>query len=465
MNTRFLLMGILLCLGLSNGYTQSRIKLELYTGPQYSYQKLLNDPEPSLNFRGAAANHLGIGLLYRIGENWQVSLQSEMSIANFAYDLYPNYPQTLQHFRSQGYDSFGNYRMGLRRTWERGNHAIFIQPSIGLTVNKYWIFNEADTISSFRFFTKETAVVGNFALETGLKFYTKNKNYFLIGVRHQQGLGSLNSIEFSGLPPGQKSSIHRRGSYTGLVLGYGIDFKGKSQEVRDEWRAGREERKKEKRQAAWGDGAYLMATGLLRFRPKSEREPNLEFSHISGGNEFLAGYTLGSLSIESGYGRMNAHTNVVIEDAGLNIQTPTDYTVRVIPFRLRYHWDIGNQNRLRVGVSSAAIYTLDTKGMAWNSRSVINETEQFHYALNPNPTEQNSEGKIFFNAGIFTEIPIFNSSMMTFNFSRNFASPDVGKVAISGEVNGAPVNFDAAGTLNGWVLEFGYKLPLKSIFR
>lgn len=460
-----LYFALLFCLFFFDTYGQSRIKLEMYTGPQYGYQKLLNDPEPSLDFNGLVANHIGLGILYGIGNDWQLSLQSELTGIAFNYTGFIDFPEerVYRNFDVRG-GNLWNHRLGLRKNWEKGNHAFFVQPSIGLTLQRYSEINKRDSISSIQFFTYKTAVVANASLEAGVKFYTKTKNYFSIGVRHQQGLGVLDVNQFRWMQFTPTPELQRRGSYTGLVLGYGIDFKGRSADEIASWRLGREERKRERRDAAWGDGAYVMVSGLLRFRSSTEKQQNLEFSHISGGNEFLGGYTFGALSVESGYGRLNAYTNAVIGDGALNIHTPTDYTVNVIPLRIRYHRNIGDKNRLRVGVSGATFYTLSTHGSLWY-RGVTESIEPLQYSLSSSPLEQNSKGKVFFNAGVFTEVPVFNSSMLTFNLSRNFGSPKVGKVNIIGEVNGEPVNFDASGSLNGWMWEFGYKLPLNRIFR
>lgn len=178
----------------------------------------------------------------------------------------------------------------------------------------------------------------------------------------------------------------------------------------------------------------------------------------------MGGYTFGSFSVESGYSKFNAFTNVNLAE-GVNVNTATNYSVGAIPVRFRYHLDLGDKSRLRLGTSLAAFYTLETKGIAWYERGVGTSLGNTTYSLTSVPLDQDSQGKVFFNAGVFAEIPIFNSSMMTFNFSRNFGSPDVGKVNVSGEINGRPVNFDASGSLNGWMMEVGYKLPFKVLFK
>lgn len=441
---------------------QSKFKMELYGGPHYSYQQGLTKIGQSPNIRVPLDYHLGINFLYGIKDNLQLTFQSEMTRATFNFDYFPAYPSLSPSYQGQRFDTFGNYRLGVRKTWEQGKRAFFVQPSVGFTVNNYWNFSQADS-TTFFMAEKAVKIVGNVGLEAGVKFYMKRKNYVVVGLRHQTGLSSLNSIELGNYAGNSEASVQRSGSYTGLFVGYGIDFKGRTREEKLEEKLSKEEGKSEKREIAWGSGPYISINGFLRFRPKSEREPNLEFSHISGGNEFLGGYTFGSFSVESGYSQFNAFTNVNLAE-GVNLNTATNYSVSAIPVRFRYHLNIGDKNRLRLGSSLAAFYTLDTKGMIWYKQA-IGGYGNTTYNLTTVPLDQNIQGKMFFNAGIFAEIPVFNSSMMTFNFSRNFGSPEVGKVNISGEINGEPVNFDASGSLNGWMMEVGYKLPLKVLFK
>lgn len=459
---------LLIALGCLLGFSidsigQSRFKLELYGGPHYSYQQGLTKLGQSPNINVPLDYHLGINFLYGIKDDLQLTFQAEMTRANFNFDYFPQYPSLTPSYQGQMFDTFGNYRLGLRKTWEQGKRAFFVQPSVGFTVNNYWDFSHADS-STFFFAEKAVKIVGNVGLEAGMKFYTKRKNYLMVGLRHQIGLGSLNSIELGNYAGNSEASVQRSGSYTGLFVGYGIDFKGRTSEEKLEEKLEKEDKKSEKREIAWGSGPYISVNGLLRFRPKSEREPNLEFSHISGGYEFLGGYTLGSFSVESGYIKFNGFTNVNRPD-GFNVQTNNNYSVGAIPVRFRYHKDLGDRNRIRLGTSLAAIYTLETKGLNMFEIRGGGNTGNSLYSLTYTPVDQDSLGQVFFNAGVFAEIPIFNSSMMTFNFSRNFGSPDVGKVNVSGEIEGRPVNFDASGTLDGWVMEVGYKLPLNVLFK
>lgn len=446
---------------------QSRLKFEIYTGPQLQHQQLKNDPDPSMNFRNNISNHLGGNLLFGLKNDWQLTFQSELAGLNYSYDLPRTTPtgETIIRF-TDNWILVPHFRIGLRKSWEKENYAFFIQPSLGVSTFGYSELIEIDTVNRIYSFKRNKTVVGNIGVEAGLKFYTSNKNYFLLGIRHHQGLGTLNKREFGFLEQDPVPFIQNRGSYTGLVLGYGIDFKGKTKTTKGMGDLERVERKAERRSTAWGDGPYLAVTGFFRFRPKSERIPNLEFSNIYGGNQLLAGYTFNSLSLETGYVRMGAYTRNDFSSGNRLRHVSTSYVLDAIPIRLRYHYDIGQKNRLRVGVSGAALYTLNTHYLSMSSFGQFSgNPQQSDFFVRVTPLEQESKGQIFYNAGIFSEIPLFNSCMLTWNFSRNFGSPAVGLVNFSGQTNGEPIDFNSSGSLNGWLMELGFKIPLYSILK
>jgi hypothetical protein len=457
MNYRYALFTILgISLIVIQTFAQSRIKLEFYGGPHLMYQNSENEFQNKLNY------HLGIAGLVTVKDGLQVVLQAESARANFQYDFYPNFPSLNSALSARYYDSFGNYRIGLRKSWEKGSKSFFIQPNVGFTVNNYFDFSFADSAS---FFTaiRESKNIVNVGLETGVKFYTGRRNYITVGLRHQSGLSQLNSaVAFTDFSARNRSFISRSGSYTGFFVGYGIDFKGRTQEEKDAFRLSRVDRKEERRKSAWGDGVYLSIAGALRFRPTSERVPNLGFSHITSGYQYLLGYTRGRFSLESGYGRQLAYNHLQIP--GEVVQTQQGYSLGTIPLRVRYHKIIGEKNRLRLGSSVAGLVTLGTRGLSNIGQGGGNGNGFIVYRLESTPLEQTSQGKIFFNAGLFAELAVFNSSMLTFNMSRNFGSPRVGRENITGTIYGRPINQELTGTLDGWLLEVGYKIPLTRFF-
>lgn len=431
---------------------QSRLKMELVGGSQFMYQRSVDPIRNPLNY------HLGINWLYGIKDDFQLVLQAESARANFNYDWYPNFPNTNPAFKAFYYDSFGNFRFGLRKSWEKESKAFFVQPNVGITVNNYFDFSGADS-TSFFLAPKASRIVGNLGVEAGVKFYTGRRNYITLGIRHQSGLSTLNPAEvFSGIPRQNQLLVERSGSYTGLFVGYGIDFKGRTKEEKEAAKLEKQDQKTARRESAWGDGVYLSIAGGLRFRPGSERVPNLGFSHITGGYQYLLGYTKGRFSVETGYGRQLAYNRLQIP--GDVVQTQQGYSVGAIPLRVRYHKIIGEKNRLRLGSSLAGLVTLGTRGLSNIGQAGGNGNGFTVYRLDSTPLEQTSRGKVFFNAGLFAELAVFNSSMLTFNMSRNFGSPSVGRENIRGTIYGRPIDQELTGTLDGWLLEVGYKIPL-----
>jgi hypothetical protein len=215
-----------------------------------------------------------------------------------------------------------------------------------------------------------------------------------------------------------------------------------------------------KRNLAWSNGAYLIGSGFLRFRPKSERENNLEFSHITSGTLFGAGYRWNSLSVESGYATFGYSNSISIPGTNSN-RVVNSFKLNAIPLTLKYDFLIGDKKRLRVGPSLSTYFITKSSNNMFASGGFGNQGSGFSYTTQ----NTNLNGKVFFNAGLYAELPIFNSSLINFKISQNFGSPKVGTLDISGEVNGEPVSFESSGTMNGFMLEMGYKLPLNLIFK
>lgn len=450
-------VGLFLCSYGLDLHAQSRLKMELYGGPQVMYQRSTDQIRNPLNY------HLGINWLYGIKDDFQLVLQAESARANFNYNWYPNFPSSSPAIKAFYYDSFGNFRIGLRKSWDKGNKAFFIQPNVGITINNYFDFSSVASTSPF-VASKESKNVGNLGLEAGMKFYTGRKNYITLGIRHQSGLSALNSAEVSwGIPQQNQILVERSGTYTGLFVGYGIDFKGRTREEKATAKLEKIDQKTKRREMAWGDGVYLSISGSIRFRPRDERVPNLEFSHITSGYQYLLGYTRGRFSLESGYSRQlaNNHLNIL----GEVVKTQQGYSVGAIPVRVRYHKVIGDKNRLRLGSSIAGLVTIGTHNLSEIGQERRDRNGLSLYQLNSIPLEQTSVGKVFFNAGLFGELSVFNTGMITFDLSRNFGSPAVGRENITGSISGAPVNQIRTGTLDGWLLEIGYKIPINRFIR
>lgn len=69
-----------------------------------------------------------------------------------------------------------------------------------------------------------------------------------------QVFGMLNETNFNRIEKTPHPVVRRRGSYTGPVLGYGIDFRTRANVKKQDRKAIKKERKSGKRIAARGDG-------------------------------------------------------------------------------------------------------------------------------------------------------------------------------------------------------------------
>ncbi len=447
----------------SHSYAQSRIKLELTTGPHQGYQKFLHDPSPSMDLTTPIGSHFGIGLLYRIREDWQMALHSQSFGLPFRYTLHPETSRhTLYpHSRRLSFNySFRNVGLGVRKTWERGDQAFYFQPSLGINLSREFVRNIQDSILLNPAFVHRTNVVPTATLEVGMKFYTQSQNYFTVGLRHQQGFGMLNEFLVAVVDDAPNPLVQRGGSYTGLVLGYGIDFRSRSKRDKEEWKTIKKERKSEKRRAAWGDGAYVMLPISWRFQPGYERDATRPSSRIRSASHFLAGYTTGPWSFETGISSWMSNTSIDSENYGpISLSNPRN---RAIPLRARYHLDIGDKNRLRIGASAAAFFTLNSSmANVYERGRFMLDGEQVPFFL-AYPSSEASWGKLLYQAGVFVDIPFFNSSMISFNFNQNFGSPDIGLMTVEEIVDGNRINYTAGGTLNGFNIELGLKIPFST---
>lgn len=457
----FIVLGLLFSAQLV--HAQGKFNLEFYGGGQRSYNQVLITPsQPSIDPFTPMDYNLGLNFLTRINSGWQLSVQAEHATSRTNSINYPNYPNLSGSFeRMFTSESFGNFSLGARYNWEKEKYGFYLQPSIGITVDNYFDFSSGDSISGGGFIaSSKTQVTPNLRLEMGFKLYTKRQNYFLIGLRHQQGLSELNPISMKNTQDNYQVDITRRGSYTSLFVGYGINFDNWKKSRREEFKSWTKDSKEVKRDLAWSSGPYLMASGFLRFRPRSERAPNLEFSHITSGSTFGVGYRFDALSIETGYNTIGNTSTVSLPEAGLT-DVLSGSTIHAIPLTVKYDFLIGDKNRLRVGPTLSANFIVGNG----NQGGSLGGFGGPDYSIEYTRGNLDLAGKVFFNAGAFVEVPIFNSSLINLKLSQNFGSPKVAVIDVTGVANGNAVNRESSGSLNGFMMELGYKLPLNLLFK
>ena len=92
---------------------------------------------------------------------------------------------------------------------------------------------------------------------------------------------------------------------------------------------------------------------------------------------------------------------------------------------------------------------------------VGSDNQKYSYTGNSYSDRELTHGRFIFNAGVFIETSVFNSSFLTFKISRNFGSPDFVRIKADYLIDETPLNIESIGNLNGFMMEVGYKLPLK----
>ncbi|MCH7400593.1 hypothetical protein ACFOUP_11530 [Belliella kenyensis] len=189
---------------------QGLVDLELYGGLNINYFEMgqfsnLQDTELSSRL----GQHAGANLLPKINEKWQLSLQGEWMRSGV-------HVETTNLNENTIYRNYGNYAIGARYNFNKGEKAFYVQPSAGISHHKYNKRLLGLVFEDYR----EVVFVAR--VEAGVKLYTRKSNYVNIGLRHQQGFDGTTpygSEETGGLP------LTSRNSYTGLFVGYGFSSK------------------------------------------------------------------------------------------------------------------------------------------------------------------------------------------------------------------------------------------------
>jgi hypothetical protein len=435
-----------------NSNAQNLFDIELYGGVNKNYFQVGESAtNPDLQFSSPMGQHVGFNFLPRISQNWQLSIQTEWmrSAIKLEYNDFPNIMNQYNHY--------GNYAIGARYNLEKEKHAFYFQPSVGISMNNYL----DPLVDGFGFQNKRDVQFVARA-EAGVKFYTKKRNYLLVGLRHQQGFASTTpygSEEWVGLP------LTGRNSYTGLFLGYGINT--------DNWSKSRrnyEKTTKPKIENPWSDGLYLMGSPSLRKVNDPVNDVSDDFQNVSTSYMFGLGYRFGDFSIEGGYANFRGR-NVyqLFNPEGIPINTDhRSFSVSTLPITIRYDRQLPINKKIRVGASFTTHIPVGFQdsglGVANSGGTRIIDGVAYPYESQMTGLAANPRG-VFFNSGIYTEMPLFRTGLITFKASRNFGSPAFDRVQVDYEVGGVPGSFQSQGNLNGWMLEVEYRLPLHHIFK
>ncbi len=451
---------------------QERTAFEFYGGPSQAFLKYQVIPRndfisPSNNLQ----YHLGTTFLWKFKEDLQLTAQMEFFKRELGTFAYSSPADTIQ---ITGYSTEGIplLALGVRKTW--GN--LYLQPSVSL-MRSPSVLNQYEKDESWNGIPLGVRSESDYGLglrlEGGLKLYNRRGNYFLGGLRYQQGLilmDKMNAAVRYNERIEHVLSAESRGTYAGLFVGYGLNGHNlKSAGSRSPKRLFNDN-KLLKHELSLEDGFYFMLYGGLR-RRENPLSNEFTYSNTSGQIQAVLGYNYNQFSVETGYGNFSYNANYQIDFDGVEalVMNWEHYDMPIIPLTFKYQIPLNEQNTMRFGPSFSTYFALKDQSNSWftssGSGATITAEKEYRYTSESYSVRDLEHGRFSFNAGIFAELSVFNSSFLTFKISRNFASPDF--VVIRGNyiIEGTPISFESLGNINGFMIDLGYKIPLKVLNR
>lgn len=471
--SRVFLFGVLLVFLFSNqAFPQEKFALEIYGGPSQAF--LSWEVIPRNDFISPSNElswHIGTNFLWSLKNGWQLTAQLEFFKRELGTYGISRAIDTLQ---ITGYSTEGIplLALGARKSW--GN--FYLQPSLSLmkspsVLDRYESGNVWNDIPLGVISESDWGV--GLRLEGGLKMYNRRGNHFFGGLRYQQGLilmDKMNAAVRYNERLEHVLSAESRGTYLGMFLGYGVNGHNlKSFGSRAPKRL-YNDKKLLKHDLSLENGWYAMLYGGLR-RRENPLTNEFTYSNISGQFQGVIGYTYKQFSVETGYGNFSYNANYQIDFDGVEalIMRWEHYSMPVIPLTFKYHIPLNEGNTVRLGPSFSAYFALRDQTKYWftsnGSGSVALDQKQYQYTSEEYSDRELDHGRFAFNAGLFAEMSVFNSSFLTFKISRNFASPDFVKINANYVIESIPVSVESFGNINGFLLDVGYKIPLKVLNR
>ena len=453
-------------------FSQKKFSFELYGGPSQSF--LTYKVIPSNDFIKPSNDlswHIGSTFFWGLKNDWQLTAQLEFFKRELGtYGI----SKQIDSLQITGYSTEGIplLAFGARKNW--GN--LFLQPSISLMKSPK-ILDQYESINSWNDIQIGVISKSNLGLglriEGGRKFYNRRGNYFLGGLRYQQGLilmDQMNAPVRYAERIEHVLSVNSRGTYLGLFVGYGImGHNIKSYGSKAPKRLYNDS-KMAKHKLSLENGWYGMLYGGIRRREDPLRN-QFTYSNYSGMFQAVLGYNYNRFSLESGFGNFSYNANYQIDFDGEQalIMRWEHYNMPVIPLTFKYHIPINELKTTRIGATFSGYFALKDESKSWftstGTGSVKTNEKLYEFTAEESSFQETSHSRFLFNAGLFTEFSVFNSSFLTLKVSRNFNSPDFAKINAGYIINEVPVSVESPGNLNGWLLDVGYKLPLKLINR
>lgn len=473
MKLKFVLLGLILMIFVTESKGQGKFNLELSGGPSKSFLNFENSAfEPVFRSYTRLAWHGSLAGYYGIGNGLELGLQLDLVKRN--------------HWRSFGENNLSPFTFLGENVFQSG---LFIRKSfLNLQNRGFYLESGLSVIFPPAPFNLLSKGESNDGIETGLiisrlglglnaevgyKIFNRRDNYFLIGIRYQQGLYRMEQYNIPIYNKFDQMAVHQvrsNGSFASAFLGYGINTSNWSKHYKKIPKRYYNQNKMIKNELANADGFYLMAYGGFRIKDPITPRQDIYFNS-SGQFSTVIGYKIGRYSLETGYGQFSAGNNISF-DYGPHQPFWTDWVVYgintpFIPLTFKYDIPISDLKTVRFGPSFSSIFLLkdntDQKNFIYRTTNGYRGFEDgsridITGVVRTLPIEDRKY--MFFNAGMHLEFLVFNSSFMSLNISRNFGSPVISRFEADYQVEATNIKFEQEATLDGFRFDFGWKLPL-----
>lgn len=461
MPKKAIILYFILCFG-PLAKAQNNLSFEFSDGPSRNW--LQTSPAiTSLNSKVETANpiqfNFGLTSLFRISPRWQITTETEFSKVPFNVIVYSQRPTGFTTTTSINQTNLTNFRIGSRYAIDREKISYYFQPALGIAISSNRFNDESDsTLNRTNILQNVNPLSLTAKGERGVKFLTDGRHYFILGIRHQFGFTQLDKRIFltDVTSPTSQISITSSGSYRSLFLGIGFNQKSKIKPSKDI-----ESRQRRVRSELLAkDGSYLILLGGVRLKEYGFSFPSI--AHF-GSSTLSIGEKFGNFYGEVGLGIVGLNETYQINHDGIKglILRRQPYTIRFIPATIKYSIPISSRTLNKLGVSFTANYIVSGRDYGGSGRgsgsrtingTVYTYTGQYTSdALEPRRT--------FFNAGLYYEKEAFNVGFFNFKLSRNFGSDVQRRISASYTINGTPYNVTTESRLNGFLAEFGFRLP------
>ena len=444
---------------------QKSWQLEFAAGPNISHTSDKIQPQnPYISGMTTIGYHLDVGTTYRINDRWALSSKLSYVASGVGITLTDRISTTS--FRKS------TRRIGLDWTlFDAGFRYyifsplnLYISPSLGIT------YAPEATYDGLRLSYRHISTVGFFGkLELGTHFYTNKGNFFVVGLRHVQGITPLEEFyNESILLVGNNFtfSTTNKGSYSSLFVGYGIQFpnltfrKSKSTLSQHDLLS---------RDYTLSDGDYIMISGGYRRKFSDQQNPDNLYSNINGTYGLLYGYSLSRFSFETGMVIMHDNNYLQIDHDGQKAikYYANPYNIITIPATIKYRlWQGKKKNLIGIQLESHFIVNnnSDQSILSFDGSYSYGEPEVVVLTKGTITAKNESDRKgIILKGGVYAERFLGNSTFLNIRLSGIIAAPQVlNHYSANYTVVNVPFHKELTSTINGLMLELGVRKPLKT---